>query len=229
MAKFTPGPMAASISGSVGGTTFSHNRGGPYTRRRAIPSNPSTSFQLSRRAALATIAQQWQSLTAAQRQAWLEWARQNPIVNTLGNTVQLSGEMAYIKLNSRLFLSGDTLISVPPIVSAPPAFTSIVQDGDIGAGDTDLTFAAALASGNRVWLRAAIVNSAGITYVKNLMKFVAVSTVDQASPWDNEAVLAARLGTLTVGQTLHVEAAQFAPATGLLSPFLKTSVVISTT
>lgn len=229
MAKFTPGPMAASISGSIGGTTFSHNRGGPYTRRRAIPSNPSSSFQLARRAALATISQQWSGLTAAQRQAWLEWARQNPIINTLGNSVLLSGEQAYIQINSRLFLSGDTLLSVPPIVSAPPAFTSIVQDGDIGVGDTDLTFAAALATGNRVWLRAAIVNSAGVSYVKNLMKFVAVSTANQTSPWDNQAALTTRLGTLTVGQTLHVEAAQFAPATGLLSPFLKTQVVISTT
>lgn len=229
MAKISPGPMAAAISGSMGGTTFSHNKGGPYIRARAIPTNPGTSFQLNQRARLATAAGQWQGLTDAQRQAWVEWARQNPVINALGHAVQLSGEQAYIQLNSRILQDGGTVISVPPIIPAHPGFTSIVQDGDIGLGDTDLTFTPALPAGAKVWLRGAVLNSAGISYVRNLLRFVATSAADQASPWDDEAAIVARLGTLTVGQTLHVEAAVFNPANGLLSPFLRTSVVISTT
>ncbi len=226
MALFTPGPAVSEISGSVGGTTFSRNRGGAYMRRRAIPVDPNTSFQQNARARLATLSQNWQDLTAANRQAWLEWARQNPNVNALGNQFTMSGQQAYISLNARLLLASASIISVPPIVSAPDAFTSIVQDGDIGIGDLDLTFAAALISGNQVWLRAAIINSAGVSYVRNLFKFIAVSSVDEASPWDNESALVARLGTLTVDQTLHVYAAQFDPATGLLSPALTTSATI---
>ncbi|KKM06452.1 hypothetical protein LCGC14_1743870, partial [marine sediment metagenome] len=32
-------------SGSIGGLTASHNRGGMYFRARTIPTNPATSFQ----------------------------------------------------------------------------------------------------------------------------------------------------------------------------------------
>lgn len=229
MAKFSPGPLAGAVSGSQGGITFSHNKSGPYFRSRAIPTNPATSFQLNARARLSAFSQAWQARTDAQRQAWIEWARQNPITNALGHAILMSGQQAYIKLNTRIALAGGTAITVPPITAAPVAFTSIVQDGDIGLGDVDLTFAAALASGNMIWLQGAIVNSAGKRYVENLYRFIAVSAVDQASPWDNESALAARLGTLTVGQTLHVKAGQFDPATGLLSPPLIDSVVISTT
>lgn len=229
MAKISPGPMAAAISGSMGGTTFAHNKGGPYIRARAIPTNPASAKQLNARARLSTYSQLWQTLTSAQRQAWQEWARQNPVVNTLGHVVQLSGQQAYIQLNTRIALAAGTAISTPPIIPAPPAFTAAAQDGDIGTGDTDLTFAAAVASGNMVWLIGAVLNSAGRAYVENLYRFVAVSTADQTSPWDDESDIVAALGTLTVGQTLHVKASQFDPATGLLSPPLVSSVVITST
>lgn len=228
MAKFTPGPAVAAISGSIGGTVFSRNRGGAYMRVRAIPVDPNTSFQQNARARLATASQDWQGLSTANRQAWLEWARQNPNTDALGQQFTMSGQQAYVGLNARLAAASASSISVPPIIPAPDAFTSIVQDGDIGAGDVDFTFAAALESGNQVMLFGAILNSPGIKYVRNLFRLVAFSAVDQATPWDNEADLEARLGTLTVDQTIHIKAGQFDPATGLVSPFLTTSVVIST-
>ena len=40
--KFTPGPTVASLSGSVGGQTYSRNRGGAYIRNRAIPITSTT-------------------------------------------------------------------------------------------------------------------------------------------------------------------------------------------
>lgn len=229
MAIFTPGPMAAQISGSIGGTTFSHNKGGAYIRNRAIPTDPSSVAQLARRATLSTLSSTWQDLLAAEREAWAEWSRQNPVINALGSSILLSGHQGYIKLNSKILLAGNTKIDVPPISAAPDAFTSVVQDGDIGLGDVNLTFAPALEAGNQVELWGAITNSAGITYVENLYKFVSFSPVDEASPWDNESDLIAALGTLTVGQTLHIKAAQYDPATGQSSQFLRDTVLISTT
>lgn len=226
--KFTPGIAVGAMSGSIGGSTASHNKGGPYFRTRAIPTNPSSATQLARRAALATMSQNWRDRTAAERQAWEEWARQNPITNALGQSINKSGHQSYVGLNTRILLDAGTVIDVPPVVSAPDAFLTVLQDGDIGAGDTDLTFTAALASGNKVELWGAVVNSAGIKYVDNLIKFIAFSAVDEASPWDNEADIISALGTLTVGQTLHIRAAQYDPATGLRSPFLSSSVVITT-
>lgn len=229
MAKFSPGPLAGAVSGSQGGITFSHNKGGPYFRSRAIPTNPATSFQVNQRARVATTAGEWQGLTAAQRLAWTEWARQNPVVNALGHSILLSGEQAYIQLNTRLLQDGGVTAATPPIVPANPGFTTMTQSGDIGLGTVALTFAPALPADMKVWLRAAVLNSAGITYVKNRLRFVATSAIVQASPWDNEAEIVARLGTLTVGQTLHVEAGVFNPTNGLLSTMLRASVVITTT
>ena len=227
--KFTPGIAVGALSGSIGGSTASHNKGGPYFRTRAIPTNPNTPAQLQRRAALATMSQNWRNLTMDQRNAWDEWARQNPITNALGMSINKSGHQSFVGINTRILLDAGTVIDVPPVISAPDAFLTILQAGDIGLGATDLTFTAALETGNKVELWAAVVNSSGIKYVENLYKFVAFSPVDQASPWDNQADLESVLGTLTVGQTLHIKAAQFDPSTGLRSPFLHSEVAITTT
>lgn len=227
--KFTPGIGVGALSGSLGGTTASHNKGGAYFRVRAIPTNPDTDAQLAQRARMATTSQQWAALTMAQRQSWESWAQQNPRIDALGSSFQLSGAQAYNALNTRILLDAGTVIDVPPIVSAPPAFLTFVQTGDIGAGAFTAAFTAALVSGNKVELTAALVNSAGIKNVNNKYRHIGFSGVDEASPWDNEADIAAVLGTLTVGQTLHAKIAQYDPATGLRSPFLHSDVVIETT
>lgn len=226
---FSPGIAVGALSGSIGGTTASHNKGGPYFRTRAMPTNPSSAAQQSVRADLATISGDWQNLTGAQRLAWDEWGRQNPIKNALGQSILKSGHQSYVGLNTRILLASGTPISVPPVVARPDGFLTVVQAGDIGAGNVDLTFTAALVSGNQVMLRGAVTDSAGISYVKNLLKFIAFSAVDQASPWDNESAIIAVLGTLIVGQTLHIEAAQFDPANGQVSTPVRSDVVIVST
>lgn len=225
---FTPGPMIATASGSIGGQTFSHNKGGAYVRTRAIPTNPSSEAQLRQRSILQSLSSGFQDLTSGERLAWFDWAQQNPGTNALGRSFLMDGKQAYVKLNSKILLDETAAFATPPIITAPDPFTSIVQDGDIGAGATDLTFADALESGNKVELWAAVVNSAAKTYIKNLYRFIAFSPVDQASPWDNQADIESVLGTLVVGQTLHVRAAQYDPANGQSSEFLRTRVLIST-
>ena len=224
--KFTPGILGGAFSGSIGGTTASHNKGGPYLRTRAIPTNPSTSAQLARRAALATMSQNWRDLTEQQREAWNEWARQNPITNALGMSINKSGHQSFVGLNTRILMDAGTVLDVPPITSAPDALLTMVQSADIGAGTFDLTFTAALETGNKVELWGAVVNSAGKKYVENLYKYIAFSGVDEASPWDNLTEIELILGTMTVGQVLHIKGAQYDPATGLRSPFLHSMATV---
>ena len=226
---FTPGIAVGQMSGSVGGITASHNKGGPYFRNRAIPTNPNTAEQLAQRNRLATLSRDWQDLTQAQRDAWTEWARQNPITNALGNSILKSGHQSFVGLNSNILRAGSAAISVPPIIAAPDGFTTATQDGDIGVGDVDLTFAGSLTSGNQIILFGAVTNSAGIFYVENLYRFIAFSAVDQSTPWDNESDIIAVVGALTVNQTLHIKAAQFDVATGQNSTFLRSDVVITST
>lgn len=227
--KFTPGIAVGALSGSIGGSTASHNKGGPYFRTRAIPTNPSTAAQLNQRARLATTSQNWRDLTNAQREAWNEWGRQNPRTDSLGQSFLLSGHQGYVALNTRILLDAGTVINVPPVIPAPDALLTAVQTGDIGTAAFTLAFTAALLSGNKVELDAAVVNSAGKKYVENLYKHISFSAVDETTPWDNQSAIEAILGTMTVGQTLHVKAAQFDPATGLASPPLHSSIVITDT
>ncbi len=227
--KFTPGPTIAAASGSIGGTVYSHNRGGMYTRNRSIPITSTTTFALNAKSRLATASAAWQDLTDAQRAAWLSWALQNPVTDTLGFPRHLTGHQSYVALNTRLALDSQSAISTPPIVSAPDGLLTIVQDGDEGAGDVDLTFTATpLGATEKLWMQAAVTNSAGITNVNNLYRFIGTSAAAETSPYDNEAQIETRLGTLIVGQKLHMKASVFDTATGLLSLPLATTVVITT-
>lgn len=230
MAKFTAGPTVASISGSIGGTTFSHNRGGPYMRRRGIPVNPASARQLMRRAALGTISQNWQTLTRPQQDSWTNWARQNPIVDTLGQSILMSGQQSYIKLNTRLFQYALAQLTLPPIIPAPDALATLTLTADIGLGNFEIAFTATpLAANTSVWVRAALINSAGVRFVKNRYRDIMLTPAADASPTDIEAELTAVLGTPVVGQTCFVACGVFGRLTGLLSPpLIDSKVVVST-
>jgi len=199
-------------------------------RRRAIPSTVSSTPADNIKAILAARSQAWSALTSSQRAAWTEYARQTPVLNALGNAITRSGHQAYVALNTRLALMGLSLITAPPIVNAPDALLTYSQTFDIGAG----TFAAAftptpLAAGLRLWTLAAVTNSAGINYVKNLYRWVGVSAAAQASPYDQQAQIEARWGALVVGQTVHIRQHVVDGATGLLSPGLAAvGTVVST-
>lgn len=123
MAIFTPsfGPM----SGSISGNTFSHNKGGPYVRRRSIPVNPSSSKQTVSRNHLATAAQYWaNTLTAPNRAAWDAYAAVTPFINRLGASIFVSGESAFVGLSAALLAGGDTIIATPPLLSGPAGLTT---------------------------------------------------------------------------------------------------------
>lgn len=230
MAKYTPGPFVSAVSGSIGGTTFSRNRGGQYTRARAVPITSTTTFALAAKARLATASASWQNLTSGERDSWQFWAQANPSINTLGNSIILTGQQAYVGNHTRMSLGGFTVLTSPPIIAAPNALLSLVQDGDIGTGDVDMVYTATpLGAAEYIWQLGAVTSSAGINYVQNLLRFCGISAAAQASPFDNESILVARLGALSEGQTLHVQPRVFSSVSGLLSRPIRDRVVITDT
>ena len=230
MAKIQPGSLAGAISGAVGGDVFSRNRYGAYVRRRAIPVNPQTSYQLNARARLSGYSAAFAALTAAQQEAWNQWADLNPITDRLGQKQALSGHAAYVALNCRLNLCGDSPISVRPVTPPPGALESMTVTGDIGAGTFAVAYTATpLGADDRLVVQAAIVDSAGITYVKNRYKFMLASAKAQASPVGFETEAALRFGTLQVGQVVHALALVHDSTTGLWSPPRAGVVTITST
>ena len=77
-----------------------------------------------------------------------------------------------------------------------------------------------------LYIEAAVVNSAGINYVQNKLRFIGVSAIAETSPFDNQSLIETRFGSLVVGQTLHVEVSVLDSLTGLLSGKLASRVVV---
>lgn len=228
--KFMPGPFIGNASGSIGGNVFSRNRYGAYVRDRAIPVTSTTTEALNAKAIFTTQSQAWRSLTDGERLAWKEWALDNPITDALGQQQELAGNAAFIQINARLAAIGSPAITDPPVAAPPTGLTSIVQECDIGTADFDLTFLATpLGATEKLYIQAAVVNSAGINYVKNKLRLIGVSAAAQASPYDHQAQLESRFGTAVAGQTVHVLVSVVDTATGLLSGRLSERTLVTDT
>lgn len=121
MAIVKLGGGVATASGSIGGTTFSRNRGGPYIRTRAVPVNPGTTYQQTVRALVAELTSRWlNTLTAAQRAAWDTYAENVELPNPLGDPRNVGGLAMYVRSNvSRLQASAT---SYPRVDSGPTVF-----------------------------------------------------------------------------------------------------------
>jgi hypothetical protein len=230
MAIFTPGIAVGHISGAVGGDVFSHNRGGPYIRRRAVPVTSTTTYALAAKNRVNTLASRWKGLTDGQRLAWTDYARQNPTFNRLGLSITLLGLNAYIKLNSRLLAAGLTISDDPPSAAAPDGLLTLSVAMDIGAGGCEITFTpATLGADEGLWYEAAVVDSAGINFVRPYQRFISAEAAATASPVDPQTDIEARLGTLVVGQTVHIFAGVIDVNNGQLSGFLRDRAVVVST
>jgi hypothetical protein len=230
MAKIKYGPMIARASGKQGGTVFSHNRFGPYVRTWAKPVKSTTSFALGSKARLTAISQAWASRTAGERLAWQNWAAANPFTDVLGDSQTLDGHQAYVQINGRLAAAGLAQLTTPPLGGAPPSLTALSATFDVGAGTTVLTTAVTpLAANHRLWIQCAKTSRTSINYVVNLLKFAGVSAAAQATGFDYQALVEARIGALSAGEKLFLYVSVFDGATGLLSPPMRVEGTIVST
>lgn len=139
MAKFQP--ILGNIAGSIGGNTFSNNRGGSYIRRRSKPTNPNSQYQQTVRAHLSTLTKSWQYLTATLREQWDTWADGHSTTDPLGNDRHYTGHQMYIALNLRRLLMGLPPNPAPPTDDTPPSLTTLVAGGfDLVANTVEFIF-----------------------------------------------------------------------------------------
>ncbi len=117
--------LGTDLSGSVGGITASHNRGGAYFRNRSIPTNPDTTAQQAVRDAVSQLSSAWgDDLTQAQRDAWTTYGDNVGVQNRIGETIFLTGQQQYIRSNVPALQIGLARQDVAPTIFDLGSFTA---------------------------------------------------------------------------------------------------------
>ncbi len=210
-------PILGSLRGSIGGNTFSHNRGGDYVRRRVSPTNPNSTRQQTMRTILADLASAWSNqLSAAQQNAWNTWASQQAKEGPLGNSINLTGINGFVWCNCHVLDAGDALLVNPPTIVAPDPINTLAVD--VSAANTaDVTFTATpLIATNRLVMFMSLPQPGAAQPNFKQCRIVGYSDLAQASPWASTIPF-----VVGVGMRVIFFAATYTSTTGLFSGFLR--------
>lgn len=138
MAVITPSALISEIRGSVGMQTFSKNRWGPYVKAKLVQVNPNTLPQQDVRAAQAAAVAEWQGLTQAVMNKWIDYANGNVISGRISRKFLRAGYSEYIsRCMNRFAVSGMGSGFEPlPKVRLFPIITNLSQ----GVADISVSF-----------------------------------------------------------------------------------------
>ena len=141
MAVFQTG-MTGAIKGSVGGLTYTTNKGRHVCKRRSYPVRRHVGTQSLIRATLGWVTRQWGLAGAAIWAEWTAYAQSHLLPDKFGQPSQVSGFNWYVKLNMEQMIAADGVEIVcesPPV--ADPIFTvnSIVASDGLADGTVVLT------------------------------------------------------------------------------------------
>lgn len=194
--------LGPTSSGSDGGTTWSRNRFGQYTRRRAVPVQPRTPSQLNQRARMTTNAAAWRALTDAQRAGWLSLGLMMQRSDALGQSYDLNGFLAYCSINNNKLSAGDAAVSDAPALATPGDLLTVTLTLTAAAFSIAYT-ATPLAAGTRLFIRVSPQRSAGRKFNGDY-RLIAVTAAAAASPHNALAAYTARFGVPVVGNRLFL-------------------------
>lgn len=175
--------IVTGVSGSVGGLTGSHNKGGMYFKGKAAPTNPNSSRQQATRNQLGTFASAWTNVLAqGSRDLWNDYAQIHTIKNSLGEDIFINGINWYIMFNTRLQDAGEGLQTDPPLFAGPGGFVTFSVD--VSAATTgDVTFTGVLGADELIQLWMTIPGTTGQTPNFKQARLVGYSALAEVSPW----------------------------------------------
>ncbi len=135
------GALATALSGSLGGITAAHNKGGQYFRARVVPTNPATVFQEAIRGFVTNLTNLWlNTLTAAQRTSWDVYAANVTLIGPLGDPINVSGMNMYVRSNVPRLQKGDPRVDDGPLIFDLSSYTNPSFALDEPADEVDVSF-----------------------------------------------------------------------------------------
>lgn len=202
--------IVAQASGSIGGLTFSRNRGGKYIRSRATPTNPNTTFQQAVRGFLSDLTSKWNDLlTQAERDAWDLYAENVPLSNPLGEPRNVGGLGMYNRSNVPRLQAGLTRQDTAPGTFnigdfGNPNIISITASTNIlslGFVDTDAWLDE---TGSAMLVYTSRAQNPTINFFKGPYRFAAAILGDDSVPPTTPAAIALAFN-VEVGQRIFVK------------------------
>lgn len=140
LAKFGGG--VTQLSGAIGGSVYARNRSGAYVRANTKPINPNTSLQQAVRQAMADGVAAWAAvLSDANRTAWDLYAANVPVLNRLGDTVNLTGQNMFLRSDTVITQIGGTRVPAGPTdFSLPEGAGAMIATVSEATNQLSLTF-----------------------------------------------------------------------------------------
>lgn len=184
--------LVTQVSGSFGGMTGSHNRGGLYLRARAIPVNPNTIPQQLLRGIFGSLVLRWNNLlTTVQRDAWNVYASLVPLLGPLGDPVITSGQNQYIRSNTGRVQGGLAIIDAAPTQFDTGTLSSVSNNSTLAPSEATQIFSIVFTdtdawnvAGGALLSYASRPQNPSINFFKGPYRFVTASlgSVPQVSP-----------------------------------------------
>jgi len=141
MALIKFGGGVVGMAGKIAGTVFARNRYGQYARGWAKPVNVNTERQDAVRGLTGILAAAWRALDTAVRDGWKDYADAVPMVNRLGETMNLSGYNHYCRSNAARMHAGlDIVDDAPTVLALAEQDPDLEVALDVQSQELDITF-----------------------------------------------------------------------------------------
>ena len=191
-------------SGSIAGTTSSHNRAGQYTRNRRAPVQPvGTGRRAFIRSSFSAASKAWQALTAANQMAWASYAASHPITDALGQSITLTGHQMFVSCATQLLNCGSALPTTPPASAAVfsagvPTFTAV------HAGAVTVTPVGGGGAADFLLIAFSAPVSGGVSFMKTFWQATHVAG-NSVAAYVATTVYTAQFGAIQAGQKIFLK------------------------
>lgn len=196
-------------SGSIGGLTASHNKGGNYFRARVTPTDPATPFQVTVRSIMAALVNAWNdTLNQAERDNWAVYAANTQLLNPFGEPRTVTGLNMYTRVNVPRLQAGRPRVDNAPLLFNTGEFTQPAVSFSAGSGTsvifnpTDLWVSE---TGSLMLLYLSRPQNPGIVFFKGPYRFAGFILGDTAMPPVPPVVITPNPFPLTPGQRVFAK------------------------